>query len=129
MVLVDTGHGDPRRRFQEVLTPEEWQRLRGDRGDEDFTLPEGLDLLGPDLGDTPLVVLSAGAREAVPVDIAERHNQVLLDMIGELMGLSTNSTHIIAEESGHAIQRDQPDLVIDAIRQVVEAVRNQGESG
>ena len=81
------------------------------------------------MGDTPLVVLSAGAREAVPVDIAERHNQVLLDMIGELMGLSTNSTHIIAEESGHAIQRDQPDLVIDAIRQVVEAVRNQGESG
>jgi nucleoside-diphosphate-sugar epimerase len=28
---------------------------------------------------------------------------------------------VIAEESGHLVQIDQPELVIDAIRQVVEA--------
>lgn len=29
----------------------------------------------------------------------------------------------VAEKSGHPIQLDQPELVVDAIRQVVEAAR------
>ena len=37
---------------------------------------------------------------------------------------SQNSEQIIAEDSGHYIQLEQPDLVIDAIRQVVDAARN-----
>lgn len=44
-------------------------------------------------------------------------------------GLATlvpNSQHVIATESGHDIQLQQPDLVITAIRQVVEAVRTPG---
>jgi hypothetical protein len=32
--------------------------------------------------------------------------------------------HVIAAESGHYIQLKQPELVIEAIRQVVEGVRN-----
>ena len=128
MVLVDTGHGDPVARFQEALTPEEWQLVRDVilHADEGFTLPGGLDLLGPDLGDIPLVVLTAGRRGASPVppDIAQRLNQVQQDAQGELLTLSSNSTHVIAEESGHGIPMEQPDLVIKAIRQVVEAVRS-----
>jgi hypothetical protein len=46
-------------------------------------------------------------------------------MQSELVALSTNSQHIIAEESGHYIHEDQPDLVIDAIRWVVEQARQQ----
>ena len=34
---------------------------------------------------------------------------------------SQNAEQIIAEDSGHYIQVEQPDLVIDAIRRVVEA--------
>ena len=34
---------------------------------------------------------------------------------------STNSKHIIAEKSGHNIQFDQPDLVVESIRQVFAA--------
>jgi pimeloyl-ACP methyl ester carboxylesterase len=40
----------------------------------------------------------------------------------ELAALSSNGKQVIAEESGHYIQLDQPELVIDAIRDVVEAV-------
>ena len=113
MVLVDTGHGDPRARFQAVLTPEEWQLVRDVilHRDEGFTLPEGLDLMGPDLGEIPLVVLTAGrvSGGVLPPDIAERLDQVRLETQKELLTLSSNSTHIIAEESGHAIQKDQPD--------------------
>jgi len=44
-------------------------------------------------------------------------------MRAELAVLSPRGRHIIAEECGHYIQVDQPELVIDAIREVVEAVR------
>ena len=37
---------------------------------------------------------------------------------------SQNSEQIIAEDSGHYIHFEQPDLVIDAIHQVVDAARN-----
>jgi pimeloyl-ACP methyl ester carboxylesterase len=37
----------------------------------------------------------------------------------DLASLSSNSTHLIATRSGHAIMFGQPDLVIAAIKQVV----------
>ena len=127
MVLVDTSHGDPAVRFQTVLTPEEWQHVQAVRDEKDFGLPEGVDMLGPDLGDIPLVVLSAGKATAVstdlPPDVADRLFQIHQEMQQELVSLSSNSTHIIAEDSGHAIQNDQPEAVVDAIQQVVEAAR------
>jgi hypothetical protein len=46
-------------------------------------------------------------------------------MQAELAALSTRGKHIIAEESGHYIQVTHPQLVIDAIREVVEAVQGQ----
>ena len=56
----------------------------------------------------------------MPPDIAQRLQQVEHVTQEELLPLSSNSTQVIAEESGHGIQMDQPDLVIKAIRQVVE---------
>ena len=38
--------------------------------------------------------------------------------------LLPNARHVIAEESGHGVHVEQPELVIEAIRQVVEAVRD-----
>ena len=59
----------------------------------------------------------------MPPDLAEKVNNVRLEMHQELLGLSTNSTHIIAEKSDHAIPSNQPALIVDAVRQVGEAVR------
>ena len=129
MVLVDSSQGDLIVRFQAVLTPEEWQRYGSPGHEGDFVLPEGADLLGPDLGDIPLVVLTAGIvmrRDDVPPDVAERLDNVRLGMHREMLTLSTNSTHMIAEESDHAIPSNQPELVVEAISQVVEAIRNDG---
>jgi pimeloyl-ACP methyl ester carboxylesterase len=41
----------------------------------------------------------------------------------ELLSLSRNSTQMVAEHSFHAVEIDQPEVVVAAIRQVVEAVR------
>jgi hypothetical protein len=44
----------------------------------------------------------------------------------EIQGLSTDVTHIVAEKSGHWIQLDEPDVVVNAIREAVMRVR-EGE--
>ena len=43
----------------------------------------------------------------------------------QLLELSHNSKQIIAKKSGHHIQLEDPELVIDAIRQVIEAINKK----
>jgi hypothetical protein len=81
------------------------------------------------LGDKPLMVLSAGARDPLPgasQEQSDRFNEAWTRSEADLTQVSQNSEQIIAEESTHNIQYDDPELVIDAIRQVMEAVRNGG---
>ncbi len=42
----------------------------------------------------------------------------------ELLKKFSDSTHIITDESGHSIQDDEPELVVDAIRKIVDQIRN-----
>jgi hypothetical protein len=44
---------------------------------------------------------------------------------GELVGLSTHSTRLIAVSAGHSISREEPALVIDAIGKVVDEARSR----
>jgi pimeloyl-ACP methyl ester carboxylesterase len=78
------------------------------------------------LGDIPLIVLSHDKQQPMPGlsagDIRE-FEQTFQQMQVELAAQSSNGKRIVAEKSGHYIQLDQPELVIDAIREVVEAAR------
>jgi len=81
------------------------------------------------LGGKPLMVLSAGARAPLPgfsQEQSDRFNEAWTESLVDLTRVSQNSEQIIAEDSTHNIQADDPELVIDAIRQVEEAVRNGG---
>jgi pimeloyl-ACP methyl ester carboxylesterase len=70
--------------------------------------------------DIPLIVLSAGKPDFdITQEVLEKLQALHVDLANE----SPQGVHIVAQESGHAIQLDQPELVIDAIRQVVEKVR------
>jgi pimeloyl-ACP methyl ester carboxylesterase len=51
--------------------------------------------------------------------------QVHDELQQELVSLSTQGKQIIAEKSGHNIHWDQPDLVIDAIREILAQVRSE----
>jgi pimeloyl-ACP methyl ester carboxylesterase len=75
------------------------------------------------LGDTPLFVLTAGAEDNRLFQL-EGAREAWMEMQRELAALSTNSKHIIAERSSHYIHVDQPELVVDAIRWVVEQARS-----
>jgi len=67
------------------------------------------------LGDFPLMVLAAGQNV--------EHDPLWLPAQQQLAGLSSNARLIVVDGSSHYIHWDQPTLVADAIRQVVEAAR------
>jgi pimeloyl-ACP methyl ester carboxylesterase len=72
------------------------------------------------LGNLPLLVISRGQAEPLPGLTATENEEVeqawqLMQV--ELAQLSSNSQQIVAEPSGHYIQLQQPDLIIEAIRQ------------
>lgn len=74
-------------------------------------------------GDLPLVVISRGMSDPLPgfsEAEAQQYEQAWQVMQSELVALSTNSRQVIAEQSGHYIQLQQPQLVIEAVVQVVE---------
>ena len=83
-------------------------------------------LAGP-LRDIPLVVVAHGIPEMFvghmsPAEAA-RAEQRWQKMQAELAQLSPSGTFMVAEKSGHKIHIDQPELVVEVIRQVVEAAR------
>jgi alpha/beta hydrolase fold len=75
-----------------------------------------------DLGSLPLVVLTAG--DPLTEDFPDWVERVLADFQRNLAGLSSDSVHVLALDSQHFIQWDQPDLVIEAIKQVVKAAES-----
>jgi hypothetical protein len=46
----------------------------------------------------------------------------------ELAHLSTRGTQTVAKNSGHYIQLDRPELVIDAVRNIVQETRQPSPS-
>jgi pimeloyl-ACP methyl ester carboxylesterase len=80
------------------------------------------------LGDIPLAVLSHDPDKPsndLPADLAKPTNEAWEKMQEELAHLSTRGTQTIAKNSSHYIQFDRPDMVIEAVRNVVEQARQQ----
>jgi len=78
------------------------------------------------LGDMPLAVLSHDPDKPsaeLPPDLSKPTNDAWEKMQEELSHLSTRGTQTIAKNSAHYIQIDRFDVVIEAIRRVVEQAR------
>jgi pimeloyl-ACP methyl ester carboxylesterase len=80
------------------------------------------------LGDIPLTVVSAGqlaisAGRGISAEDVEQTKVTLDALQAELAALSTRGKRVVVQESGHYIQVDQPEAVIGAIHEVVEAAR------
>src|SRR6266853_318705 len=78
----------------------------------------------------PLFVLTQGQPfdlspwQSLPADFPAALNRAWHSGQDALATLAPNAKHIVATKSAHYIQIQEPQLVIDAIKQVVEAVRN-----
>lgn len=78
------------------------------------------------LGDLPLAVLSHDPQKPqpdLPEDLVKPTNDAWQQMQEELSHLSTRGARLVATNSGHYIQLDRPELVIKAVREVVEQAR------
>ena len=73
------------------------------------------------------MVLTTGSVQTEGTSLSQEQAEQLDYLYSEsqatLTRRSRNAKQVNAVESGHYIQVEQPDLVIDAIRQVVEAAR------
>jgi hypothetical protein len=71
------------------------------------------------LGDRPLIVITAGPGKIVN----GRAWEIRHDLMAELAELSSNRRHIVASDPHHYVHKNDPDLVITAIRDVVRSAR------
>jgi D-alanyl-D-alanine carboxypeptidase len=141
MVLVDATPEDVWVKFEAAVTPEQWQTFEGPQfslePNEEYPAFERLDAraivaevreaqrVAP-LRPMPLFVLAHGVPFPAPTPNwpSEVTEAIMLAEEQRLATLVPNARFSIAGESGHNIHQDQPALVTEAIRQVVEGVRH-----
>ena len=70
-----------------------------------------------DLGSKPLVVLSEGRRRAESWQALQE----------DLSRMSTNSEWQVVDGAGHFVQHDQPDVVVGAVRRVIEKLETTAD--
>jgi pimeloyl-ACP methyl ester carboxylesterase len=132
MVLIDAVHEDRYKHFERVLSEELNNRMWAATKDPSQN-DERIDRLtsmaqvcaAKQEFRFPLIVLTRGLPdEPSPVWPTDKLGAIETDLQHEFTKLSPKSRQIIAEESGHFIQKDQPELVVQAVREIVEMVRN-----
>jgi pimeloyl-ACP methyl ester carboxylesterase len=99
-----------------AFAPQSMPALMGEYHALESTLQQG-GATGP-LGERPLVVLTA-------LDKPPERLEPWLVLQRELAALSTNSDQRLLPDCGHYIQHEQPEVVVTAVRDVVNAVREQ----
>jgi pimeloyl-ACP methyl ester carboxylesterase len=144
MVLLDSTHVDVWHRFRAALTPEQWAQFEAltiSNRELEAVYPDAERLWTAPMADTPtteqvrqaqalrpmpLVVLSHGIPFAAPTPDwpSDKMEGIMTALQEDLAKLVPNAHYAIATKSAHNIHQDQPELVIAAIREVVEAVRN-----
>jgi pimeloyl-ACP methyl ester carboxylesterase len=137
LVFVDASHEDLMSRWEAARTPEEWSGFQEKMEGVYKNAPEGelaewrhfpqnaasMREIGPP-PDVPIAFLTSTRLDeaSASVGITEEDMQAKLDLHREWLVQAPQATHTVTEASGHYIQQDEPDLVIDAIRGVLWAV-------
>jgi pimeloyl-ACP methyl ester carboxylesterase len=130
MVLVDASHEDQFARFTATgfSLPLPVAGQNSERADMLASLAEVGEAKWR--ADIPLVVLSHGQKVANAVpnitdEQAARIENAWLELQRELASRSPQGRLVIAQKSGHYVQVEEPELVTQAIRDVVGAVRSR----
>jgi len=139
LVLIDAVHPAYHKRtlamLKPLVPPEVWEAVRQDAMTPDHRLldPERVDIWTSErqtrvalrrspLRPMPLVVLTHGHPDGPGGPFVDQEEALWRQLQRELAQLVPGSRHLITQ-SGHDIQLEQPELVLDAIGDVVRAVR------
>jgi len=82
------------------------------------------------LGNLPLVVISRDQNRPSAADdvVSSKREQHWSTLQRQLTGLSSNSTHVTATGSGHSIPSQRPDVIVDAVKNLVTERRSSSGS-
>ena len=84
------------------------------------------------LPSVPLAVLTAGQPQEPstfpPGRPIEAEARLRPELEADLAGLVPGGRHVIAQQSGHSIHQREPGLMVEVIRDVVEAARRQDQT-
>jgi len=145
LVLIDAVHSAYHQRrlamFKPLLPPDQWAALRQDAITVKHRLldPEQVDIWTSErqtrlalrhapLRPMPLVALAHGRPDNPGAPYIEQDERLWRQLQRELARLVPGGRLVVATQSGHNIQDEQPELVLDAVRDVVRAVR-MGQRG
>jgi len=139
MVLVDSAHEEQFAKMN-ALIPEEIKK-QFPPGAFEIRSPEKIDFEGNNAQkarlaewhtNIPLVVLTAANAKPDPPGplafLAPKWEQIRQELQQDLVHRSSKGRQIVAARSGHFIHHDQPELVVKAIREVIEATRRQDQN-
>jgi pimeloyl-ACP methyl ester carboxylesterase len=141
VVLVDSMGRNQDHRLRTIWQAQPAQVRRQVPDPTAYPVQDGVDVLAGEaldaqvrtLGDTPLVVVTAGrpldtAPQTLPPTMRAPVAHLWETMQDELASLSSDRIHVVALRSGHFVQRSpdgQPDVVIDAVLALIHAVRTR----
>jgi pimeloyl-ACP methyl ester carboxylesterase len=137
MVLVDTDPTDYRREGDPLVPDNLRERSYwASENDEKLDLDATLDLAREEstpgsFDDHPLVILTpsvpnsgdigTGGSQGLPGVRVAALDQLYLHLEREMQDLSSNSRLILVDDTGHCIMCDQSEVVIEAVKDVVQA--------
>lgn len=126
LVLVDPSHEGMCLAMASIVPTLCFQPLVGNDGPIQDTFDQvraaDHDTIRGSLGSLPLIVLTA-ATHGASAKLEKQIEPVLLRLHSELATASSNSLHVLAHKSGHDIELDRPGVVVEAVSEVVAAVR------
>ncbi|MCU5533203.1 lysophospholipase [Bacillus cereus] len=121
IVLVDSTPENYKKDFLPIMSPEfqeaYYKQFVHESSYEEFMFSLGeADKHCQSMRNIPLVVLAAGKKAYY----SQEAQMKWLQLQEELLRLSSNHTFVIAKQSGHYIQKDEPQYIIDAVKWIIE---------
>ncbi len=122
MLLPEMRDADPetRQRYAEIAARPEAMRIAVEEYEQAVAADAELKAAGMPQN-IPVTILAHGIPWPYP-----EYEQAWQDGLKQLAALSPQGQLVVAEKSGHAIMLAQPELVVDAIRQVLETTTQRG---
>lgn len=120
LILVDVRPKDYRERFLPTMS-QDFQRAYHQQFVREGNYEEFMESLKQlketELAlQTPVIVIAAGKKDHYSSESQRLWN----DMQKELTQISSNSEFVLAEASAHYIQRDEPEVILAAIKRLIE---------
>lgn len=97
------------------------------REEADLIAPTERALQGQDLGDLPVRIIARGepqdyAAAGIDAETGTKLERIWQDGQRRMLGLSTDSRLVVAENSGHLVPAEQPEIIVDQVREMLADV-------